>query len=123
MKSSVILTLALAAAVATGCSSDSHQAQGSWQGVLINQGITIELGQLTIGNDYIDIPSLDQRYEQLSFESRANETHFGRKHSANFQGEGAQASGPATRGSIKLTGPDSGLMTFNRIQGSIQLKR
>ncbi|WP_210397538.1 hypothetical protein [Motiliproteus sediminis] len=122
MKTGVTVALCMVTLL-LGCSTDSHDAQGRWSGVLINQGITVELGQLTIGKDFIEIPYLDERYEQLSFESRNNEVHFGRKSSANFQGEGAQISGRAAQGSIKLSGPDRGLMSFNRIQGTIRLRR
>lgn len=123
MKPSFLTVLALLT-VLSGCADEKvHDAQGRWNGTLFNQGTTIELGVLTIGQDYIAIPYLDERYAQLVFDSRANETYFSRKSSANFQGEASQQQGKVSRGSIKFTTPDEGLMSFNRIQGTIRLTR
>lgn len=114
------LTLLLA-----GCQSDGHRAQGSWTGRLINQGITVELGKVRIGADYIDLAAIDERYEQLAFVDQDSEVRFGRKNTANFQAKSSnrQLANRYPEGRVVFLDAHHARLRVNKIQGVIELTR
>ncbi|OMH39107.1 hypothetical protein [Motiliproteus sp. MSK22-1] len=108
-----------------GCLDNDNAAQGPWEGMLVSNGTAVSIGTVYIGDNYIDLSNIGERYNQLSFESEGNKVLFSRKASMRTEGDVA-LSGNSLRypnGTIKFSTKNAARMEINKIQGFIELTR